>query len=131
MSCSDPISDLISRIRNGQLSGRIEVSCSVSKHKLQVLKVLESEGYIEGISFEDYPSSKEVKVKLRYFKGNPVIHSIHRISKPGCRVYSSLRKLPKVKNGLGIYVLSTSRGVVSDHEARQLHTGGEIICLVL
>lgn len=128
MSFSDPIADLITRIRNAQRIGQSAVKCPASKLKMNVLEVLKKEGYIEDFSQnESKPSKKEIEVKLRYVEGRPVIQEIDRISKPGRRTYTSIKEMPKVRNGLGIYVVSTNQGVMSDHVARERQVGGEIL----
>ena len=129
---TDSISDLITRIRNAQMANKKTVDSPVSRAREDVLKVLLSEGYIRGYSIENVPDSphKVLRVELKYYDGKPVISEIKRVSKPGRRVYSSIDKLPFVRNGLGINILSTDRGVMSDVEARKLSIGGEIICSV-
>lgn len=129
---TDSISDLITRIRNAQMAHKKTVDSPVSKAREAVLKVLLSEGYIRGYSIAEASDSahKVLRVELKYYEGKPVISEIKRVSKPGRRVYSSIEKLPFIKNGLGINILSTDRGVMSDAEARKLSIGGEIICSV-
>lgn len=128
MSFSDPIADLITRIRNAQRIGKSAVKCPASKLKMNVLEVLKKEGYIEDFSQdESAPSKKEIEVKLRYVEGRPVIQEIDRISKPGRRIYTSVKQMPKVRSGLGIYVVSTNQGIMSDHAARERQVGGEIL----
>ncbi len=128
MSFTDPIADLITRIRNAQRIGKSSVKCPASKMKVNVLEVLKNEGYIEDFSQNDsIPSEKELEVKLRYVEGRPVIQEIDRVSKPGRRTYTSVKDMPKVKGGLGIYVVSTNQGVMSDHAARERQVGGEIL----
>ncbi len=131
MSMSDPISDMITRIRNGQRVNKSQVESPASKLRESVLAVLEQEGYIRGYEvLEDRPGMKKIRVELKYFNERPVIQEIKRVSKPGCRVYASVNNLPKVYNGLGMSVLSTSKGVMSDNDARNANIGGEVLCSV-
>ena len=130
MSMSDPVADLLTRIRNGQQAKKV-VTAPASNIRENVLGVLEREGYIRG--FERYnvrTGIDEIKIELKYYDGEPVIREINRVSRPGCRVYSKIKDLPKVYNGLGIAILSTPRGVMSDAEAREANVGGEILCQV-
>ncbi len=131
MSMTDPIADLLTRIRNAQRNLFESVESPSSKSRLAVLEVLKREGYIRGYTLmnEDQPQPS-VKVQLKYDSGEPVIREINRISKPGRRVYSSLSDLPSVRGGLGVSILTTSKGVMSDAEARQHNVGGEVICQV-
>ena len=129
MSMSDPIADLLTRIRNGQTSNKASVICPSSVKKQNVLKVLEEEGFIEGFSVST-KSKPEISIKLKYFEGKPVIASIKRISRPGLRIYKGTNELPKVLGGLGIAIISTSKGLMSDKKARELGHGGEILCYV-
>jgi len=131
MSMSDPLGDLLTRIRNGQRAGKSVITTPASKLRENLLKVLEREGYIR--SFERYEvrtGIDELKVELKYNEGEPVINEITRVSKPGRRVYAKIKDLPKVYNGLGISILSTPRGVMSDQEARQANVGGEVLCQI-
>lgn len=131
MSLSDPLGDLLTRIRNGQRAGHSKITAPASQLRENLLRVLESEGYIRG--FERYNLRQgvdELSVELKYNEGTPVINKIMRVSKPGRRVYAKIKDLQKVYNGLGISILSTPRGVMSDHEARQKNVGGEILCQV-
>ena len=131
MSMTDPVSDLLSRIRNGQQAHKDTVVSPASKIRANVLEVLQREGYIRGYSRSDArPGMNEFKIELKYVDGEPVIREITRVSKPGRRVYSRIDDLPRVYNGLGISILSTPRGVMSDNEARAAHVGGEILCRV-
>ncbi|MFC4352791.1 30S ribosomal protein S8 [Fodinicurvata halophila] len=131
MAMSDPLGDLLSRIRNGQQANKPVISAPASKLRANVLEVLKREGYIR-----DYRSSVDdegfnrLEIELKYFEGEPVIREISRISRPGRRVYSKIRELPRYYNGLGIAILSTPRGVMSDHEARAANVGGELLCRV-
>jgi len=131
MAISDPLGDLLTRIRNAQLRRKGKVSSPNSKLRAHVLDVLAKEGYIRGYSTVDYEDGKsELEIELKYFDGEPVIRTIERVSKPGRRVYSSVKNIPHVNNGLGVSILSTPRGVMSDHQARDENVGGEVLCRV-
>lgn len=132
MSIVDSISDLITRIRNAQMASKKTVDSPMSRTREDVLKVLVNEGYIRGYTIVECEKTKHkiLRIELKYFEGNPVITEIKRISKPGRRVYSSIKDLPFVKNGLGINILSTDKGIISDTDARKQSIGGEIICSV-
>ena len=131
MSMSDPLSDMLSRIRNAQMRGLPKVSSPASKLRANVLDVLKKEGYIRDYSrHEISPGINELSIELKYHDGDPVIKSIRRISRPGCRIYSKIKDLPRPFNGLGIAVLSTPQGVMSDNEARVANVGGEVLCQV-
>jgi small subunit ribosomal protein S8 len=131
MSTTDPLADMLTRIRNSQMRGKPKVNCPASKLSGAVLDVLQQEGYIRGYAAVEYGTGKsEFEIELKYFDGAPVIREIHRVSKPGRRVYSSVETLPTVYNGLGIAVLSTPKGVMSDADARSQNVGGEVICTV-
>jgi len=131
MSMSDPLGDMLTRIRNGQQAHKPVIESPASKIRANVLEVLQREGYIRGYSrAEVRPGVAELKIELKYVDGEPVIREITRISKPGRRVYSRVSDLPRVYNGLGISILSTPRGVMSDNEARAANVGGEILCRV-
>ncbi len=131
MSMTDPIGDMLTRIRNGQQARKSAVLSPASKLRENVLNVLQREGYIRGFSRADFERGKsELSIELKYHEGQPVIRYIQRVSKPGRRVYSSIRDLPRVANGLGISILSTPKGVMSDTEARDENVGGEVICQV-
>ncbi|WP_022728252.1 30S ribosomal protein S8 [Fodinicurvata sediminis] len=131
MAMSDPLGDLLSRIRNGQRSNKSVISAPASKLRANVLEVLKREGYIrEYRSSVDDEGFNVLEIELKYFEGEPVIREISRISRPGRRVYSKIRELPRYYNGLGIAILSTPRGVMSDHEARAANVGGELLCRV-
>jgi len=128
---TDPLGDMLTRIRNAQMRGKGKVSTPASKIRKNVLDVLQNEGYIRGYAQVEYDSGKaEIEIELKYYDGSPVIKEIKRISKPGRRVYSSVNDLPRVHNGLGVSILSTSKGVMSDSEARTQNVGGEILCRV-
>ena len=129
MSMTDPIGDLLTRIRNGQRASKSAVTSPSSKLRVNVLDVLKREGYIRGYQTEQVrPGINQVRIELKYHEGAPVIRHIQRVSKPGRRVYSKIRDLPRVYNGLGISILSTPNGVMSDSEARAANVGGEVIC---
>lgn len=131
MSFSDPIGDMLTRIRNGQMARKNAVRSPASKFRASVLDVLKREGYIRDYRLEDGDTGhQELVIELKYFEGTPVISKIRRVSKPGRRVYSKIADLGKVANGLGISVLSTPRGVLSDEEARTENVGGEVLCEV-
>ena len=131
MSMSDTLGDMLTRIRNGLQTNKSIVEAPSSKFRANVLEVLKREGYIRGFSsFEYKPGIRQLKIELKYQEGVPVISEIKRVSKPGCRVYSSINELPKVYNGLGLSILSTPRGVMSDNEARAANVGGEVLCQV-
>lgn len=131
MSMNDPLSDLLTRIRNGQRVNKETVSTPASKMRQRVLDVLEREGFIRGYNRVDDATGKpQITIELKYHEGSPVISEIRRISKPGLRVYSSVAELPRVRNGLGISIVSTPKGVLSDEEARAENVGGEVICTV-
>jgi small subunit ribosomal protein S8 len=129
MSLSDPLGDMLTRIRNGQAAQKQAVSSPASKLRVNVLEVLCREGYIRGYNREDGPLGK-LSIELKYHNGAPVIRQLKRVSRPGRRVYSGVKDLPRVYNGLGIAILSTPRGVMSDAEAREAHVGGEVLCTV-
>ncbi len=131
MTMTDPISDLLTRIRNGQRANKSSVMSPGSKLRANVLDVLKREGYIRGYESDtDDRSLPVLKIELKYHEGEPVIRELHRVSKPGRRVYSKIKDLNPVYNGLGISILSTPRGVLSDGEARAQNVGGEVICTV-
>lgn len=130
MSMTDPIADMLTRIRNGQGARKVSVSMPASKAKEAVAKVLQDEGYILGFATDGEGAEKELTVELKYFEGTPVIESIQRSSKPGLRVYRGKDELPKVLGGLGVAIVSTSAGVMSDRQAREKGIGGEVICVV-
>ena len=131
MSLNDPIGDLITRIRNAQMRNKPKVSSPGSKLRESVLEVLKSEGYIRGYASVEHTSGRsELEIELKYFDGEPVIREISRISKPGRRVYASVKALPRINNGLGVSVLSTPKGVMADHAARDANVGGEILMTV-
>ena len=130
MSLSDPIGDMIARIKNAQVRNHKKVQLPSSKFKVKIAEVLKSEGYI--IDYKISPESKKshLEISLKYNSGNPVISSIQRVSKPGRRIFSRAESLPKINNGLGIAIISTPKGVMTDIDARKQKIGGEIICKV-
>ena len=131
MSTHDPISDLITRIRNAQMRAKPKVSTPGSKMRANVLEVLKTEGYIRGYASVEHSSGRsELEIELKYFDGEPVIREIERISKPGRRVYTSVKNLPRINNGLGVAIVSTPKGVMADHDARDANVGGEVLCTV-
>lgn len=132
MSIVDSISDLITRIRNAQMAFKKTVDSPMSRTREDLVKVLLNEGYVRGYTIIECEKTKHkiLRIELKYFEGNPVISEIKRVSKPGRRIYSSIKDLPFVKNGLGINILSTDKGIMSDTEARKQSVGGEIICSV-
>ena len=131
MSVIDPIGDMIARIRNAQERGKSKVSTPASRLRERVLEVLQNEGFIRGFTTVQHDGGKaEIEIELKYFDGSPVIRELQRVSKPGRRVYSSISDLKPVKNGLGISILSTPKGVMSDADARAQNVGGEVLCTV-
>jgi len=131
MALSDPLGDMLTRIRNGQRARMSSVESPASKLRCNVLEVLKREGYIRGYAQEEVrPGVTNLKIELKYHEGEPVIKQIARVSKPGRRVYSKIADLQRVYNGLGIAILSTPRGVMSDNEARAANVGGEVLCRV-
>jgi small subunit ribosomal protein S8 len=131
MSMSDPLGDMLTRIRNGQRARQAVVVSPASKMRANVLEVLKREGYIRSFGREDLrPGVAELKIELKYVDGEPAIREIARVSKPGRRIYSHVADLPRSYNGLGIMILSTPRGVLSDNEARAAKVGGEVLCRV-
>lgn len=130
MNINDPVGDLITRIRNAQMRGKSAVHSPTSKMRVRVLTVLADEGYIRGFSEVEKEGRTELQIELKYYEGQPVIQDITRVSKPGRRVYSSIKDLGLVRNGLGISILSTPKGVMSDAAARAQNVGGEVLCKV-
>jgi small subunit ribosomal protein S8 len=131
MAMTDPIGDMITRIRNAQMRAKPKVSTPASKLRERVLEVLKTEGYIRGYATLAHSDGRsEIEIELKYFDGAPVIREIERISKPGRRVYASVRALPRINNGLGVAIVSTPKGVMADHAAREANVGGEILCTV-
>ena len=131
MTMSDPLGDMLTRIRNAQMRKKSKVATPASKLRANVLDVLKSEGYIRGYESVDGSNGQpEFEIELKYFDGEPVIRAIERVSKPGRRVYSSVANIPRVANGLGVTILSTPKGVMADHSARDSNVGGEVLCRV-
>ena len=131
MSMTDPLGDMLTRIRNGQRAYKTVIQSPASRFGANVLEVLQREGYIRGYQREEIRHGiAELKIELKYVDGEPVIREITRVSKPGRRIYSKIADLPRVYNGLGIAILSTPRGVMSDNEARAANVGGEVLCRV-
>ena len=131
MTIVDPIGDMFTRIRNGQMRSLNTIDVPASKFRSQILEILKNEGFINNFRLEKKEDKKNILIiDLKYFEGSPVIKEIKRISKPGRRVYSRAVSIPKVQNGLGVAILSTSKGVMSDNDARKNNLGGEIICRV-
>jgi small subunit ribosomal protein S8 len=130
MSMSDPIADMLTRIRNAQMVGHTEVSMPASRLKSAIAQVLKQEGYIEDFALRDQGARKELRIGLKYYAGRPVIERLERVSKPGLRVYKGRDDIPRVMNGLGVAILSTSRGVMTDRKARADGVGGEVLCIV-
>ena len=131
MTMTDPLADLLTRIRNGQRAHKETVVAPASRLRSNVLEVLKNEGYIRGYSqYEVRPGISEIKIELKYHEGDPVIRESNRVSTPGRRVYSKIKDLPRIYNGLGISILSTPRGVMSDNDARDANVGGEVLCQV-
>ena len=130
MSMTDPIADMLTRIRNGQKARKVSVSMPASKSKEAVAGVLKDEGYVTGFDVSGEGAEKELTVELKYFDGVPVIERIERASRPGLRIYRGKEELPKVLGGLGVAIVSTSAGVMSDRQAREKGIGGEVLCVV-
>ena len=130
MSMSDPIADMLVRIRNAQLVGHTEVAMPASKLKSAIAQVLKDEGYIEDFALRDEGVKKQLRIGLKYYAGRPVIERLERVSKPGLRVYRGRDDIPRIMNGLGVAILSTSRGVMTDRKARADGVGGEVLCIV-
>ena len=131
MSMTDPLGDMLTRIRNAQMRGKSTVSTPGSRLRAHVLDVLKDEGYIRGYSTTELGNGRtEFDIELKYFEGQPVIREISRVSKPGRRVYAAVDAMPRVANGLGITIVSTPKGVMADHAAREANVGGEVLCKV-
>ncbi|MDH7971625.1 30S ribosomal protein S8 [Sphingomonas sp. AR_OL41] len=130
MALTDPLGDMLTRIRNGQRARKDSVLSPASKLRARVLDVLQREGYIRGYSEEEMGPAKGIRIELKYFEGQPAIKHVARVSKPGRRVYSGSQELPRVMNGLGITIVSTPKGVLSDAEAREQNVGGEVLAEV-
>jgi small subunit ribosomal protein S8 len=130
MALTDPLGDMLTRIRNGQQAKKDSVTTPASKLRARVLDVLKREGYIRGYSAEDVAGHDGLRIELKYFEGQPAIRHVARVSKPGRRVYSGSTELPRIRNGLGISIVSTPKGVLSDAEAREQNVGGEVLAEV-
>lgn len=130
MSISDPIADMLTRIRNGQMVDKTEVTMPSSKLKVAIAKVLEDEGYIDGYTVDANDGKPVLRIGLKYYAGLPVIEMIERVSRPGLRVYKNHETIPQVMNGLGIAIISTPKGVMTDRKARAAGIGGEVLCVV-
>jgi small subunit ribosomal protein S8 len=130
MAMTDPLGDMLTRIRNGQQARKDSVLTPASKLRARVLDVLQREGYIRGYSEETLAGQNGLRIELKYFEGQPAIQHVARVSKPGRRVYSGARELPRIRNGLGMTIVSTPRGVLSDAEAREQNVGGEVLAEV-
>jgi small subunit ribosomal protein S8 len=131
MSMTDPIADMLTRIRNAQMVGHVEVSMPLSGLKVSIAQVLKDEGYIEDFRVkDDERPGKELQISLKYYAGRPVIERLERVSTPGLRIYKRRNDIPRVMNGLGVAILSTSRGVMTDRKARADGVGGEVLCIV-
>lgn len=130
MSMSDPIADMLTRIRNAQTAEKTSVVMPSSKLKISIAKVLKDEGYIEDFAARDDDGKKFLEIGLKYYAGRPVIERIERVSRPGLRIYKPATDIPEVMNGLGVAIVSTSKGVMTDRKARQTGVGGEVLCIV-
>lgn len=131
MSVHDPVADMLTCIRNAQMMGIVQINLPYSNLKIAILRVMQEEGYIEGFEIIELTGNKkDISVNLKYYQGRPVIDQIHRVSRPGLRVYKGCDEIPKVRGGLGIAILSTPKGVMADRVARVNHVGGEILCTV-
>ena len=130
MSMTDPIADLLTRIRNAQLARKTEVSVSSSKLKTALVKVLKDEGYVAGYNVKADGSKQTLNIELKYFEGRPVIDRLERVSRPGLRIYRGKAELPKIQGGLGTAIVSTPKGVMTDKQARAIGQGGEVLCIV-
>jgi small subunit ribosomal protein S8 len=127
---NDPLGDLLTRIRNAQMRNKSKVVSPNSRLRENVLEVLKTEGYIRGYAVVEKDGRSEIEIELKYFDGEPVIREIERVSKPGRRVYTSVKNMPRINNGLGVTIVSTPKGVMADHAARDANVGGEILCTV-
>lgn len=130
MSMNDPVSDMLTRIRNAQQAEKESVSMPSSKLKVAIATVLKDEGYIDDFAVRGESSKPELQVSLKYYAGSPVIEKIERVSRPGLRIYKPSRDIPRVMNGLGVAIVSTSKGVMTDRKARGMGIGGEVLCIV-
>jgi small subunit ribosomal protein S8 len=130
MSMSDPIADMLTRIRNAQMVQKVSVVMPASKLKTAIAEVLKAEGYIDNFAVRDAESKPQLEIALKYYAGKPVIEHIERVSRPGLRVYKGRHEIPNVKNGLGVAIVTTPKGVMTDRKARQAGIGGEVLCYV-
>ena len=130
MSMQDPIADMFTRIRNGQQAGKVRVVMTMSRQREAIARVLQKQGYVRDYSVEEIDGKSQLAIVLKYFEGRPVIETLKRISRPGRRVYKGKHELPKVMDGLGIAIISTSKGLMTDHQARSAGHGGEVVCIV-
>ena len=130
MSMQDPVSDMLTHIRNGQRAGKVRITMPMSKQKSAIAEVLKQQGYIRDFSAEEIEGKPQLAILLRYFEGKPVIETLKRISRPGLRVYKRKDDLPKVMDGLGIAIISTPKGLMTDRQARAEGHGGEVVCIV-
>ena len=130
MSMQDPISDMLTRIRNAQRADKVSVSMASSKLKTAIANVLKDEGYIEDFKVEANDGKPTLEIQLKYYAGRPVIERLDRVSRPGLRIYKGSNDIPKVMNGLGVAIVSTSKGVMTDRKARAAGIGGEVLCIV-
>ena len=130
MSMTDPVADMLTRIRNGQMAEKLGVTMPSSKLKESIAQVLKDEGYIESYAVRNSEGKAELDIELKYYAGRPVIERIDRVSRPGLRIYRGKQDLPKVMNGLGIAIVSTPKGVMTDRKARSVNVGGEVLCIV-
>jgi small subunit ribosomal protein S8 len=131
MSMSDPIADMLTRIRNAQASEKVTVLMPSSKVKVSIAKVLKDEGYVDNFAVRDVDGKPQLEIALKYYAGKPVIEKIERVSRPGLRIYRGREDIPQVMNGLGVAIVSTSHGVMTDRKARQTGVGGEVLCIVV
>jgi small subunit ribosomal protein S8 len=131
MSMSDPIADMLTRIRNAQATDKVTVAMPASKVKLAIAKVLKDEGYIEDFAQRTLEGKNVLEIGLKYYAGKPVIEKLERVSRPGLRIYKGRDDIPRVLNGLGVAIVSTSRGVMTDRRARETGVGGEVLCIVV
>ena len=130
MAMSDPIADMLTRIRNAQLAEKASVSMPSSKLKVAIAGVLQEEGYVDSFAVRDVEGKATLEISLKYYAGRPVIERIERVSKPGLRIYKGCGDIPRVMNGLGVAIVSTPKGVMTDRKARATNVGGEVLCIV-
>jgi small subunit ribosomal protein S8 len=130
MSMTDPIADMLTRIRNAQTAGKTNVLVPSSKLKLAIAQVLKDEGYVDAFSLREGEGRPQIDIGLKYYAGQPVIEKIERVSRPGLRIYKGVQDIPKIQNGLGVAIVSTSKGVMTDRKARATGIGGEVLCIV-